>query len=83
MICSGTSDRQVATLVEEIERACREAGGRRPFRREGEQGARWMLLDYVDVVVHVFHEEARDFYRLETLWSDAPRVDVETGEAVS
>ncbi len=73
VICTGTSDRQVKTMVEEIEKALREMG-HKPVRREGEQESRWVLLDYVDVVVHVFAEEERDYYDLERLWRDAPRV---------
>jgi ribosome-associated protein len=73
VICSGTSDRQVKTLVEEVEKAVR-ALGERPVRREGEGDARWVLLDYVDVVVHVFAQEEREYYDLERLWSDAPRL---------
>ena len=76
VITSGASDRQVKTIAEEVVRALK-ASGVRPVRVEGEAGARWVLLDYVDIVVHVFHEEERDFYRLETLWQDAPRVDPE------
>lgn len=73
VICTGTSDRQVKTVVEEVEKALR-ALGHKPVRREGEQEARWVLLDYVDVVVHVFAEEEREYYDLERLWRDAPRV---------
>ncbi len=73
MICSGQTDRQVKTIVEEIETAVRELG-ERPVRREGDADARWVLIDYVDVVVHVFAEEARDYYDLERFWRDAPRV---------
>ena len=73
VICTGTSDRQVRTVVEEVEKALR-ALGHKPVRREGEQEARWVLLDYVDVVVHVFAEEEREYYDLERLWRDAPRV---------
>ncbi|HET9722633.1 MAG TPA: ribosome silencing factor [Actinomycetota bacterium] len=73
VVCTGTSDRQVKTLVEEIEKALR-ALGEKPVRREGEQGSRWVLLDYVDVVVHVFAEEEREYYDLERLWRDAPRL---------
>ena len=73
VICTGTSDRQVKTVVEEVEKALR-ALGQKPVRREGEQEARWVLLDYVDVVVHVFAEEEREYYDLERLWRDAPRV---------
>jgi len=73
VICSGTSDRQVKSLVEEVEEAVRGLG-ERPVRREGEADASWVLLDYVDVVVHVFAQEEREYYDLERLWSDAPRV---------
>ena len=74
VIASGETDRQVRTIVEEVEKALRELG-RKPVRREGETEGRWVLLDYVDVVVHVFAEEEREYYDLERLWRDAPRVD--------
>lgn len=73
VICSGSTDRQVRTIVEEVETALRELE-QRPVRREGQTEGRWVLLDYVDVVVHVFAEEERDYYDLERLWRDAPRV---------
>ena len=73
VICSGSTERQVKTIVEEVETALRDLG-RRPVRREGETEARWFLLDYVDVVVHVFADEEREYYDLERLWLDAPRV---------
>jgi len=73
VVCTGTSDRHVNTLVEEVEKALRGLGTK-PVRREGEQEARWVLLDYVDVVVHVFAPAERDFYDLERLWRDAPRL---------
>jgi ribosome-associated protein len=63
----------VKTLVEEVEKAVRELG-ERPVRREGEADARWVLLDYIDVVVHVFAQEEREYYDLERLWRDAPRL---------
>ena len=72
VICSGASDRQVKTVIDSVEEALRGMD-RRPVRREGEAEAGWMLLDYVDVVVHVFGEEQRDYYDLERLWADAPR----------
>jgi ribosome-associated protein len=82
VICSGGSDRQVKTIAEEIEKALK-AVERVPVRIEGGPGARWILVDYVDFVVHVFHDEERAFYRLETLWQDAPRVEWEAeSEAV-
>jgi ribosome-associated protein len=76
VICSGSSDRQVSTIVDEIEHSLRDRD-RKPLRREGETEARWILLDYVDVVVHVFAEEEREYYDLERLWRDAPRVPFE------
>jgi ribosome-associated protein len=72
VICSGATERQVRTIVEEIEKALRDLG-RKPVRREGESERRWVLLDYVDLVVHVFTEEEREYYDLERLWGDAPR----------
>lgn len=78
VICSGANERQVATLVEEIEKQLRKTGAR-PFRREGEREQRWVLLDYFDLVVHVFHSEEREFYDLERLWKDAPRIPYEEG----
>ncbi len=77
VIASGSTDRQVKTIVDEVERVLREAHRVKPVRREGEGDARWVLLDYVDIVVHVFAEEEREYYDLERLWADAPRVDWE------
>jgi ribosome-associated protein len=74
VIASGTTERQVRTIVDEVEKALRDLG-RKPLRREGETEGRWVLLDYVDIVVHVFAEEEREYYDLERLWRDAPRVD--------
>ena len=82
VICTAGTQRQVKTVIEEIERSIRELG-EKPMRREGETDGGWWLLDYVDVVVHVFGEEERDYYDLERLWSDAPRVEWQEPEAVS
>jgi len=73
VITSGTNARQVRTIAEEIEAKAKQSGRRGPLRVEGLDDARWVLLDYGDVVVHVFVEEARRYYDLERLWSDAPR----------
>ena len=78
VIASGSSDRQVKTIAEEVVKALK-ASGVRPVRTEGDTGARWILVDFVDFVVHVFHEEEREFYRLENLWQDAPVVVWEPG----
>jgi ribosome-associated protein len=75
LICSGASTRQTKALAEELQRRMRERGVR-PARVEGEREAEWILLDYLDVVVHVFTPAARDFYRLEALWRDVPRQDL-------
>ena len=81
VIVSAGSERQVKTISEEVIRAEKERGVR-PVRQEGEAGTRWLLIDFADFVVHVFHEEERDFYRLENLWRDAPVVEWEEGAEV-
>ena len=73
LICHGTSSVHIQSLAEAVREAFRERGIR-PFGAEGEKEGRWVLLDYGDVVVHVFSEEDRQFYDLERLWSDAPPV---------
>jgi ribosome-associated protein len=82
VICSASSNRQVKTVIEAIEDSIRELG-EKPIRREGEDEAGWWLLDYVDVVVHVFGEEERAYYDLERLWRDAPRLDWHEPDAAS
>ena len=74
VIATGRSDRQVRTIADEVEDAVREQAGIKPIGREGAREGRWVLLDFGEVVVHVFQPEEREFYRLEKLWSDAPRV---------
>lgn len=76
VIVSGSSDRQVAAIADEIEDVLRVQGGVKPIGREGERERTWVLLDFADVVVHVFQPEEREFYRLEKLWSDAPRLEL-------
>jgi ribosome-associated protein len=80
VIASGNTERQVGTIVEEVETQLRGAG-MKPYRREGERERRWVLLDYLDFVVHVFHREDREFYELERLWKDAVRIDVASEDA--
>jgi ribosome-associated protein len=77
VITSATNTRHVRTLVDEIENAMKEHTGSSPTSVEGLDDATWVLLDYGDVVVHVFLDETRAYYELERLWSDAPRVDWE------
>ena len=74
VIASGASDRQVDTIADEVLRELKK-NETRPVRKEGDPAARWILLDFVDFVVHVFHEEEREYYRLENLWRDAPVVE--------
>ena len=75
LICDGANDRQVKAIVEEIEDALREIGAK-PIRREGERDGRWVLIDYGEIVVHVQHQEEREFYALERLWRDCPVVEL-------
>ena len=78
LLGSGNSGRQVRALTEAIEEALREKSDRRPLRREGTEDMRWVVLDYGDLVVHLFDQETRDYYDLERLWADAPRIEMET-----
>lgn len=73
LIMSGRSDRQVQAIGQAIDRRLRKQGIR-PLHREGLREGKWILLDYGDLVVHVFDEDRRDFYRLDLLWSDAPEI---------
>ena len=82
VIVSGGSDRQVKTIADEVIRSLKEIGVR-PARVEGESAARWLLLDFVDFVVHVFEHQEREFYRLENLWIDAPLVEWDERAEVS
>lgn len=75
VIASGTNARQVRTICDEVELALHVEAGVKPRSVEGLADASWVLLDYGDLVVHVFLQETRDFYDLERLWSDAPRID--------
>ena len=76
VLCSAPNDRQVRAIVDEIEKRLREEAEAKPVRREGEREGRWILLDYVDVIVHVQHEEDRLFYALERLWKDCPVIEL-------
>ena len=75
LLCSAPNDRQVRAIVDEIEDKLRKAGAK-PARREGEREGRWVLLDYLDVVIHVQHAEERVYYALERLWKDCPLIPV-------
>jgi ribosome-associated protein len=73
VLCSAPNDRQVHAIVDEVELRLRRLGAK-PVRREGEREGRWVLLDYVDTIVHVQHAEERSFYALERLWKDCPLI---------
>jgi len=75
LMVSGSSEVQVKAIAEAVEDKLREHG-RRPWHVEGFEGRRWVLLDYVDFVVHVFHEKTREYYMLDRLWGDARSVDL-------
>lgn len=74
VIASAPNERQVSSIVDEIELKLRGLGAK-PVRREGEREGRWVLLDYLDVVVHIQHSEERTFYALERLWKDCPVIE--------
>jgi ribosome-associated protein len=76
VIASANNERQVNAIVDEVEEKMREAG-HKPARREGTREGKWVLLDYVDVVVHVQHQDERNFYALDRLWRDCPLVPVD------
>ena len=76
VIATGATDRQVSSIADEIEEQLRVKCGIKPIGREGERENTWVLLDFGDLVIHVFQPQERDFYRLEKLWSDAPRLDL-------
>lgn len=74
VIATGSNERQVEAIVDEVEEKLRRAGVK-PLRREGRRDGRWVLLDYADIVVHVQHAEERTYYALERLWKDCPTID--------
>jgi ribosome-associated protein len=76
VIASASNERQVNAIVDEVEERMRLAGYR-PARREGTREGRWVLLDYVDIVVHIQHQDERNFYALDRLWRDCPLVEVD------
>ncbi len=81
VICTGTSSPHVGAVVESVEKVL-ASHGVRPKAIEGRRPAHWVLLDYGDLVVHVFDREAREYYELEKLWLDAPRIEVNEDTAV-
>lgn len=79
VICSADSDTQVKAIADEIDKSLKDEGIK-CWHKEGYMALSWVLLDYIDVVVHVFKKEAREFYNIEKLWGDAPTIEVEDPE---
>ena len=75
VICTGNSSTQVKALADAVEDEF-EKLGIKPYSREGKDGLNWVLLDYGDVIIHIFYKETREFYGLEKLWSDAEKIDI-------
>jgi ribosome-associated protein len=71
IICHASSDKQVSAIADSVEEFSRKLAGEKPLHIEGIESAEWILMDYFDVVVHVFLEEKREFYAIEELWGDA------------
>ena len=80
IICSGKSSRQVQGIAENVESALKDIGIK-PLGVEGKREGHWVLMDYADVIIHIFYEPIRSFYDLESLWSEASRLDWEEGPA--
>jgi ribosome-associated protein len=78
IICHGTSRTQVEAIADSIEDKVRIKLKEKPWHREGLENAEWVLLDYVDVVAHIFQEKTREFYQLESLWADAEQKKIES-----
>jgi ribosome-associated protein len=76
IICTGTSDTQLDAISDSVEEVVAKKGKQNPWHREGKQNKEWVLIDYVDVVAHVFKREKREFYGLEDLWGDAQRTAI-------
>lgn len=76
VIATGTNFRQVDAIIDEVEEQVAQACGEHPFSIEGRDERSWILMDYGTVIVHVFTPEAREYYRLERLWSDAPALEL-------
>ncbi len=75
IICQATNPSQLKAIADSVEHEVKERCGESPYKHEGRQGEQWILIDYVNIVVHVMLEEPRKFYRLEEMWSDAPSAE--------
>jgi ribosome-associated protein len=83
VVCSGNTDRQTKAIHDAIHMGLKKDHGLLPRRVEGVSEARWILMDYLDVVVHIFTPDTRDFYRLESLWGEVPRRDFDARELLA
>ena len=83
VICSGISDTQVEGISDAVLDELKDNWNERPWHREGGRNADWILLDYVDFVVHIFLDEKREYYNLERLWGDAPQIEVPDVEVIT
>jgi ribosome-associated protein len=77
IICEATSSVQIKAIADNVDEVVSKEIGERPYRVEGQQSLKWVLIDYVNVVIHVMQPEARTFYQLEELWHDAPSMEHE------
>ncbi len=77
IICSGNSDTQIDAIADSIEEEVFKSSGQNPWKREGKESKEWLIIDYVDVVAHVFSKEKRAFYGLQDLWGDAKVMQIE------
>lgn len=77
IICNGNSDTQIKALADNVTEKIKEQTGEHVWRKEGLENKKWVVLDYVDVVVHIFNEETRQFYALEKMWNDARITTIE------
>nr|WP_262916000.1 ribosome silencing factor [Flavihumibacter cheonanensis] len=78
VICEASTNTQVKAIADSVEQSVKETLGEAPYRHEGQQSAQWILIDYVNVVVHIMQPEIRRFYKLEEMWSDAPMTNYES-----
>lgn len=79
VVCSGQNSRQTKAIMDEVRYRLKHDAGQLPHMVEGEREGTWIVADYLDVVLHIFTPDARDYYRLEELWGDVPSVEVATG----
>ncbi len=76
VVCQGSSTSQVSAIADSVREFVQERTGQKPYNYEGYQNSQWIIIDYGEVMVHIFLPEFREFYNIEELWSDAPSVDI-------